>query len=113
MRAMRPAQDAPAALWRSSQWWSALRLHRLPEAGLGIVDLDQPPPFDPPEAVADGPDEAAVMRDQEAAGVAGIQFGLQRLLPLDVEMVGRLVQQVEIRPGEAQRQHREPCPLPA
>ncbi len=53
------------------------------------------------------------MRDDEAARLVCRQLPLQRLLALDVEMVCRLVEQVEVRVGQPQHQHAEPRLLPA
>ena len=61
------------------------------------LHLDQPLALDLPEPVADRPHEAAVVGNQQAAHLMGHQFDFERFLPLDVEMVGRFVEQVEVR----------------
>jgi len=48
------------------------------------------------------------VRDQQAARLVLHQLGLQCFLPLDVEMVGRLIKQVEVRRRQPQHQHAKP-----
>jgi hypothetical protein len=80
------------------------------------VNLGQPVPVpgfrhDLPEPRSHGPDQAAVVADQQGCGALGGQLVFQRRLPLDVQMVGRLVQQDQIRRGRPDAgQHRQPLP---
>ena len=79
-----------------------LPLHQPVEDGVGVVHLDQPLAIDHPDPRRHAADEGAVVADEKAGGALLQQLPLQRLLPLDVEVVGRLVQQVEGRPGQPQ-----------
>ena len=78
---------------------------------LGIVALDQPFAVDLEEARADVPHETAVVRDEDAACAVLEDFRLELLLAGDVDVVGRLVHQVEVRLGQPQRQQPEAGPL--
>ena len=53
------------------------------------------------------------MRYQHTGRPLRQQLRLQRLLPLDIQVVCRLVQQVKIWPHQPQNQHRQPRTLPA
>ena len=75
-----------------ANWALVLRV----EEGVGVVDLDQAALSDLQEARRGGAGEIAVVADEEAGDVALLQLLLERFLALDVEMVGRLVEQVEV-----------------
>ena len=83
------------------------------EKFLRSVQLHQLLPLDQPEPVADIAHEIAVMRHDQATRLRVQQFFLERFLALDIQMVGRLVEQVEIRLGQPQHQHAEPRLLSA
>ena len=51
------------------------------------------------------------MADEEAGDLALLELGLKRLLALDVEMVGGLVEQIDIRAQELQAQEHQPRPF--
>ena len=55
----------------------------------------------------------AVVANQKASGAVFEQLVLQHVLSVDVEMIGRLVEKVEVWLDQPQDQHRESCPLPA
>jgi hypothetical protein len=56
----------------------------------------------------DGGDEAAVVADDDAGWRMRQQFGLQPLLAGDIDVVGRLVQQLEVRLGQPKREQTQP-----
>ena len=80
---------------------------------LRSIQIDKLLPFDQPEPVANCAHEAAVMRHQQTACLAADQFILQCFLSLDVQMVGRLIEQIEVGLGQPQQQHAEAGLLPA
>ena len=87
--------------------------HQPIKNGFRIVYFDQSLAFDHPDPCRHGPDKGTVVADQQTGCAMLDQFALQGVLPLDVEVVGRLVQQVEVRPRQPQKQHRQPRLLTA
>ena len=73
--------------------------HRPTQKSLRPLRFDEPLPFDQPETVCHRAHEIAIVRDQQATRLMVQQFVLQRLLPLDIQMVGRLIEQIEVRLG--------------
>src|SRR5918995_3361171 len=102
VRGLWETAKVPRCARDDSEAGSATRLAYLAllEEALGIVDLDQPALADFHEAVGDGAGEVAVVADEQARHVALLQLGLECFLALDVEMVGRLVQQVHVGPEQ-------------
>ena len=70
-------------------------------------------PFDQPETICRPRARNCGRATPAGSSPDGQQFVLQRFLPLDIEMVGRLIQQIEVRLGEPQQQHAEPRLLSA
>ena len=50
---------------------------------------------------------------RQARGAVFEQLVFEHVLSVDVEMIGRLVEKVEVRLDQPQQQHRKSCPLPA
>ena len=75
------------------------------------LEHDLPPARDRQEPRPHRPREPAVVRHQGRAGVMRQNFGLQLLLSGNVQVVGGLVQQIEIGLGQPQRQQSQPRPL--
>src|SRR6185312_97510 len=76
-----------------------------------VFDLDQLAAADFQEAGGGGAGEVAVVRDEDAGDVGLRQLALQVFLALDVEVVGRLVEQVDVGPLGLQLQERQPRAL--
>src|SRR5580692_10776697 len=72
------------------------------------VNLAHLPVSDPQVPRADGRDEAAIVRCQYAGRTALDDLRFQPLLPGNVHMVGRLVQDVDVRLDHSQREQAEP-----
>ena len=53
------------------------------------------------------------MRGEQAARPMLQQLVLQCFLAVDIEVVGRLVEEIEVGIDESQHQHHQPRPLPA
>src|ERR671913_16164 len=110
-RGLWEAAKVPRCARDDSEAGSASRLAYLAllEEALGIVDFDQPALADFHEAVGDGAGEVAVVADEQARHVALLQLGLECFLALDVEMVGRLVQQVHVGPQQLHLEEHQAC----
>ncbi len=75
---------------------------------IGIIDFDQSLALNLPEPIADIAQKAAIVAHQKAGGAMGDQLFLKRFLALDIKVVCRFIQQVEIWMLQAQHQHRQP-----
>ena len=81
------------------------------EEGVGIVGFDQAALADFEEAGGHGAREEAVVAHEDAGDIALLQLLLEVFLALDVEMVGRLVQHVEVRPQQLHLEEHQPRAL--
>ncbi len=62
----------------------------------GAFDFFKPFAVDPPEPISNIAQKASVVTDKKARSVMRNQFVLKRLLPRNIEMVCRLIQQIEV-----------------
>src|SRR5262249_26213307 len=83
-------------------------LHLAVEEVVGVLDLDQAALADLDEAGGGGAREEAIVTDEDARHLRLLELFLQVFLTLDVEMVGRLVQQVEVGLEQLHVQEQEP-----
>src|SRR5688500_15251429 len=88
----------------------ALGLHGSKER-FRSLDFLEPFAFDHQESTSEPAYEAAIMRDQDTGCAMSQDFVLQPLLAGDVDMVGRLVEQIEVRLEEADGQEAQSRPL--
>ena len=69
--------------------------------------------LDQPQPVGGGLEQMAVMRDQDDGAGKVVQRMDQRFAAVDVEMVGRLVEDEQVRPVEGGKPHQQPRLLAA
>src|SRR6185437_13777587 len=87
----------------AAAWRSAWRFEEL----VGVFDLDQLAAADLQEAGGRDAGEVAVVGDEDARDVGLRKLALQFLLALDVEVVGGLVEQVDVGPLGLQLQEHQ------
>src|SRR4051812_47416095 len=93
LEALDVCADAPCRLRRRLQACGLLEAPRVPRAG----EIRRAAGLELEHRVADGLEEPAVVRDDQQPGVERLQLALEPLEALDVEMVGGLVEQEQIR----------------
>ena len=100
---------APRALLLLLQREAALLL--LQPGGVIALERDAAPAVQLQDPAGDIVEEVAVMGDGHHRALIPLQEALQPGDALGVQMVGRLVQQQQVRPGEQQAAERHPPPL--
>src|SRR5262249_25160106 len=91
--------------------WAQYRRSAGVEEAFGVVEFHQASLADLEEARRHGAREVAVMAHEQARHVALLELGLERLLTLDVEVVGRLVEQLHVGPQQLHLEEDEPRAL--
>src|SRR5262249_42600206 len=92
-------------------WRRAYRNSGRFEEAFGIVDLEQATLADLEIAGGDAAREEAVVAHEQAGDVLAPQLRLEGLLAVDVEMVGRLVEQIEVGPQQLHLEEEQAGPL--